>query len=380
MKNTNKRRSGVKIMAQLIGLVRPLLHIMLAAIVLGTAGYLCAIFLTILAGKAILGELPVTKAFILLVVIAVLRGVLHYAEQYCNHFIAFRLLAIIRHKVRGEIAILASVLGLTHIVYYGHSLGKRAGRTGGMMSGTERVTLVIAFLIIFLLVPLTVTSFKWVRRKMNGKRWKKLQKWSYLFYGLLYLHVAVVAYPKAISGNTRSLADLCCYTAVFGIYAVLRIEKYLERKKKQAYYPAVWSLLVIMLTTGAFALNLCTAKNAQAKEKIKYISESETIVNNNEHASEKEISGYADGTWEGEGMGLNGPVRVEVIVENAMITDVKILERTDDDPYFTDARLELVPEILKQQSADVDVVSGATFSSEGILEAVEEALKHAGRP
>ena len=79
-------------------------------------------------------------------------------------------------SLRGEIAILASVLGLTHIVYYGHSLGKRTGRTDGMMSGTERVTLVIALLIIFLLVPLTVTSFKWVRRKMNGKRWKKLQK------------------------------------------------------------------------------------------------------------------------------------------------------------------------------------------------------------
>ncbi len=113
-----KRRSAFQIMGSLIGLVKPLLHIMLAAIILGTAGYLCAIFLTILAGQVIIHGLlegiagiPVTiqhawlsgmsvkNIIIIMIVIAVLRGILHYAEQYCNHFIAFKLLAIIRHKV-----------------------------------------------------------------------------------------------------------------------------------------------------------------------------------------------------------------------------------------------------------------------------------------
>lgn len=100
-----KRRSAGKIMFNLIGLVKPLLHIMFLAIMLGTAGYLCAIFLTILAGQVILygiGFAPAistTKIFVLMAALAVLRGVLHYAEQYCNHFIAFKLLAIIRHKV-----------------------------------------------------------------------------------------------------------------------------------------------------------------------------------------------------------------------------------------------------------------------------------------
>ena len=116
-----KRRSAWKIMTQLIGLVKPLLHIMLAAIILGTLGYLCAIFLTILAGQTILkglaespaggiaaaslihggfpGSWSIGKIFAFMAVIAVLRGVLHYVEQYCNHFIAFKLLAIIRHKV-----------------------------------------------------------------------------------------------------------------------------------------------------------------------------------------------------------------------------------------------------------------------------------------
>lgn len=100
-----KRRSAISIMGNLIGLVKPLLHIMLAAIILGTAGYLCAIFLTILAGQVIVhgliagGAGSVKTIITVMLIIAVLRGILHYAEQYCNHFIAFKLLAIIRHKV-----------------------------------------------------------------------------------------------------------------------------------------------------------------------------------------------------------------------------------------------------------------------------------------
>ena len=116
--NTTKRRSAIQIMGSLIGLVKPLLHIMLAAIILGTLGYLCAIFLTILAGQVIMHGLlagvagmivpvnnmwlvftPVKTIITVMIVIAVLRGILHYMEQYCNHFIAFKLLAIIRYKV-----------------------------------------------------------------------------------------------------------------------------------------------------------------------------------------------------------------------------------------------------------------------------------------
>ena len=117
-KKITKRRSALQIMGSLIGLVKPLLHIMLAAILLGTLGYLCAIFLTILAGQVIIHgiltgavklavpvknmwliETPVKTIITVMIVIAVFRGILHYVEQYCNHFIAFKLLAIIRHKV-----------------------------------------------------------------------------------------------------------------------------------------------------------------------------------------------------------------------------------------------------------------------------------------
>lgn len=103
MENTTiKRRSSIKIMGKMIGLVKPLAHIMTAAVLLGILGYLCAIFLTITAGKGLLLAMKGVKIknyLIALVILAVMRGMLHYAEQYCNHFIVFKLLAIIRHKV-----------------------------------------------------------------------------------------------------------------------------------------------------------------------------------------------------------------------------------------------------------------------------------------
>ena len=113
--NKTNRRSAIQIMGQLIGLVKPLLIFMIAAILLGTVGYLCAIFLTILAGQVLahglipqlffrirnprLVFMPVKTVLTIMIMIALLRGILHYLEQYCNHYIAFRLLAIIRHKV-----------------------------------------------------------------------------------------------------------------------------------------------------------------------------------------------------------------------------------------------------------------------------------------
>ena len=100
-----KRRSGFAVMARLIGLVKPLAGFMVLAIAMGLTGHLLAAFITILGGYAVLGvleidtALPLTAVFVCVVVFAVFRAVLRYAEQGCNHFIAFKLLALIRDKV-----------------------------------------------------------------------------------------------------------------------------------------------------------------------------------------------------------------------------------------------------------------------------------------
>ncbi len=99
-----KRRSNFTVMTQLIKLIKPLTGYMLLAILMGLLGHLCASFLTIFGGYAVLNLLgfsapTLTVIFICVCVFALFRGILRYAEQACNHFIAFKLLAFIRDKV-----------------------------------------------------------------------------------------------------------------------------------------------------------------------------------------------------------------------------------------------------------------------------------------
>lgn len=100
-----KKRSGFQVMLGLIGMIKPLLGIMLFAILMGCIGNLMATFLTVLGGYGLLAVtgiydgIPFRTVMILVLVFAVARGFLRYAEQACNHFIAFKLLARIRHQV-----------------------------------------------------------------------------------------------------------------------------------------------------------------------------------------------------------------------------------------------------------------------------------------
>ena len=98
-------RNGLKVMYKLIGLVLPLVHVMIAAITMGVIGFLTAIFIIVLGGVGLLNILGFATALSLkqviigIVICAVLRGILRYAEQGSNHYIAFKLLALIRHKI-----------------------------------------------------------------------------------------------------------------------------------------------------------------------------------------------------------------------------------------------------------------------------------------
>ena len=145
-KNTN--RSGLGIMARLIVLVGPLLPFMVLAVTLGVAGFLCATAITVLGAWSMLDVLgqEAPMSFILLfhflVLAAVLRGFLRYGEQACNHFIAFKLLALVRDKVfaalrrlcpaklegrdRGDlIALITSDIELLE-VFYAHTISPAA--------------------------------------------------------------------------------------------------------------------------------------------------------------------------------------------------------------------------------------------------------------
>lgn len=100
------KRTGFNVMARLIGLVKPLTGYMILAIIMGLVGNLCAAFITIVGGYGILNVLndrPTTVLFSAVLFFALVRGFLRYAEQACNHFIAFKLLALIRDRVFGAL-------------------------------------------------------------------------------------------------------------------------------------------------------------------------------------------------------------------------------------------------------------------------------------
>lgn len=100
------KRSGFQIMSRLIGLVKPLTGYMILAITMGLIGHLCAAFITVFGGYAVLHvlkEQELTLLFASVLVFAFMRGFLRYAEQSCNHFIAFRLLALIRDQMFGAL-------------------------------------------------------------------------------------------------------------------------------------------------------------------------------------------------------------------------------------------------------------------------------------
>ena len=96
-------------MTRLVGLVKPLIGYMILAITMGLVGHLCAAFITVLGGYAVLHVLHpgqfmnLRVIFSSVLIFAILRGFLRYAEQACNHFIAFKLLALIRDKVFGAL-------------------------------------------------------------------------------------------------------------------------------------------------------------------------------------------------------------------------------------------------------------------------------------
>lgn len=92
--------------------------------------------------------------------------------------------------------------------------------------------------------------------------------------------------------------------------------------------------------------------------------------------TETPASGYIDGTYYGEGEGYKSAIRVAVTIANGRISQIDIVSQGDDAAYFSRAQ-SLVSSIVSKQTTAVDTVSGATFSSEGILAAVEDALRQA---
>jgi len=316
------------------------------------------------------------------------------------------------YLLRGEMAICASLITLAHNLAFG---GKYFGALflgQGHISLMELHAAIVSCLMILLLIPLTVTSFQAVRRKMQGKTWKKLQNWSYLFYLLLYLHIFFIYQGALIRGKGDYFFTLMIYSFIFGFYGFLRIRQYRiqkESKEKKTFpllriggiLPIVCIFLSGFYSSGKYRAALeANVDKIRAQESVseqhgqgEEINSSEKAVEasgdkastNSSDASsdsqaidEDSISGaYKDGECFGKASAYNGNVEVKVTISGGKITAIDIVKTKDDEEYFFDAQKKVIPEILEKQSTDVDAVAGATTSSEGICHAVEKALEEA---
>ena len=309
------------------------------------------------------------------------------------------------YLLRGEMAISASLITLAHNLAFG---GKYFGAVffgQGHISLMELHAAIVSCLMILLLIPLTITSFQTVRRKMQAKTWKKVQNWSYLFYLLLYLHIFFIYQGALLRGKGEYFFTLMLYSFLFGFYGFLRIRQYRmqkETREKKAFpllriagiLPIVCLFLSVFYSAGKYRAALeAKVDKSRMQETVAETTESAPTAteaagdkasanssdgSSNSQAGANSASGvYQDGEYLGKASAYNGNVEVKVTISGGKMTAIDIVKTKDDEDYFFDAQKKVIPEILEKQSTDVDAVAGATTSSEGIAHAVEKALEQA---
>ena len=137
-------------------------------------------------------------------------------------------------KIRGELSITAAILVLCHNFTYGMTYFRMLFTKTSLLSATQLTAAVISLVLIAIMLVLTVTSFPSVRKKMQAKKWKQLQRTAYVFYGLMYVHIMLINIPYARLGLGTYIANVVIYSIVFLGYAAMRIAKAVSVKAARA--------------------------------------------------------------------------------------------------------------------------------------------------
>ncbi len=340
--------------------------------------------------------------------------------------------------IRAELSILAAIFTLSHTIYYGKSYFFKMFSMQQKFSTFLFLAFIVTIILLAIMLPLTIISFPKIRKKMNPKLWKNIQKTAYIFYTLIYVHVMTVFVPRSKAGHEGYLLDIIVYSLIFIGYAVFRIRKwYVLRKKptQKKFLNAVCSgtlalgmFFAIFLSAPVNKTNPDVSAENEKDEKIQSSLGSETsaeIVNSSEkiemsNAEEKEklqtetkstqpaasepsfetksvsqtttatqesisisatqiesLHKYKDGTYSASAYGYDGEINVTVIVKNGVIALITGETKESDPWYYEQARDYVIPQILSSQNYEVDAVSGATYSSKAIMDAVKKALESA---
>lgn len=124
-------------------------------------------------------------------------------------------------KIRGELAILGCYFSLGHNLIYGKYYFVNLFINHTVLETHEAIATLVSLVMVVMMLVLMLTSFQWVRRKMNPSTWKRIQRMAYPFFALLYIHVIVLFIPKA----HERWFSIITYTIVFVGYFVVKLTK-----------------------------------------------------------------------------------------------------------------------------------------------------------
>lgn len=138
-----------------------------------------------------------------------------------------------------------------------------------------------------------------------------------------------------------------------------------------------WIRLVSMLSVVGLLLGYNAVLDARAKdEEIAKLS-AQLGGSTAGEATGAAVMDYEDGTYTGAADGFGGKIQVEVKIEKSKITEINVVFAEKEDGAYLSMAKDIIPKIIAAQSADVDTISGATFSSTGIKNASEQAIEKA---
>ena len=365
--------------------------------------------------------------------------------------------------IRGELSILACILTLAHNISYGRTYFRFLFAQPVRLPANQLAAAVCSLVLMVLMLPLFVTSFPAVRKKMNARGWKRLQRLAYGFYALLYVHIMLLSVPSALDGRGGYALNVLVYSVVFLGYAVCRVMKAqaLKTRKPDKLFRRQAVALVCVLAVSlclSGAVSICAAReeNALSQTPLRQESpepeenpepetlalpeapedaqdaeaespdpENDPIPSADEQTEEPQPAAetpeqakgaeepsqsetpqesqtqppapeptptpaptptptptpapertYQNGTFSGSGEGYWSTITVSVTIQDDVITAITVTSADEDEPYYSNA-LSVINRILTLQSTDVDTVSGATYSSGGIIDAVAAALASA---
>ncbi|MFK5883831.1 MAG: hypothetical protein QM489_05745 [Candidatus Izemoplasma sp.] len=243
-------------------------------------------------------------------------------------------------SVRKIFSIMGATLIVPHIVLY----------LGEIISGDYDASIVVVLGIItaLIMLPLTIISFKSVKRKFPIKKWFHYQKYAYLSYFFLFLHLIM------INNNNQIF-----YFIIFGLYFSLKLKNYLF----QTTHVLLKVGVLVVLLSGLF---LFSGKR-DARADVEGVNLDEIVL--------------ADGTYSASVPSYEDYLRIQVVILNNELVNIFILDYGSTDPsrrpQYNLAVDNMVTEIIARNSTDIDTVSGATETTKALLKALAIVIDYA---